>query len=210
MDSTEAAPAGNGRTPRTDLPARGMRRNRQPRNPGHDTRERRVQQVPLVRSLHPASSKPGELSDSKLAALVYRDAQCARCFIDPDQWFPVSTEIAKARVEAAGAIAICHSCPVRAQCLELSFRHDHGFGAHGVWGGLVESERQPRQRKWQRGTAVAELLLPISPVTDKPISPVAVHRAVPAVPGRPVPARPVIGCRACGRPGADETRPCAC
>ncbi len=100
-----------------------------------------MQQVPLAPSFHPAATKPGELSDSKLAALVYANAQCARCFIDPDQWFPVSTDTAKARAEAAGAIAVCNACPVRAQCLELSFRHDHGFGAHGVWGGLVETER---------------------------------------------------------------------
>jgi hypothetical protein len=117
-----------------------------------------VQQVPLSAPRYPVSRALGELSDSKLAALVYASARCARCFIDPDQWFPVSSDTAKARAEAAGAIAVCNSCPVRAPCLELCFRHDHVFGAHGVWGGLVESERQLRRRRWRRGTAVTELL----------------------------------------------------
>jgi hypothetical protein len=135
-----------------------MRGNRRLRNPEHDARERRVQQVPLAVPTYQVSPGPGELSDGKLAALVYASAQCARYPIDPDQWFPVSSDTAKARAEAAGAIAICNSCPVRAQCLELSFRHVPGFGAHGVWGGLVESERQSRRRRWRRGTAVAELL----------------------------------------------------
>jgi WhiB family transcriptional regulator, redox-sensing transcriptional regulator len=90
------------------------------------------------------------MSDSKLVALVYGGAQCARCHIDPDQWFPVSKDTAKARREASAAIAVCNSCPVRAQCLELSFRHNPGFGAHGIWGGLVETEREPQRRSWRR------------------------------------------------------------
>jgi len=109
-----------------------------------------VQQVPLATTVRPAPASPGEMSEGKLAALVYRHAQCARCRVDPDQWFPVSNDTAKAREEASAAIAVCNSCPVRAQCLELSFRHNPGFGAHGVWGGLVEGERHPRRRMWRR------------------------------------------------------------
>jgi WhiB family transcriptional regulator, redox-sensing transcriptional regulator len=114
--------------------------------------------VPLAAPLRPASCSPGEMSDTKLATLVYGHARCARLPVDPDQWFPVSGDTAKAREEASAAIAVCSSCPVRAQCLELAFRHNPGFGAHGVWGGLVEGERHLRRRRWRHGVAVTELL----------------------------------------------------
>lgn len=117
-----------------------------------------MQQVPSAAPLHSASCSPDAISDSKLLALVTRHARCARCFIHPDQWFPVSSDVAKAREEASAAIAVCHSCPVRALCLELSFRHATGFGAYGIWGGLVESERHLRRRRWRHGIAAAQLL----------------------------------------------------
>lgn len=99
-----------------------------------------------------------EMSDDELVEQVYRHARCACHSVDPDQWFPVSNDTAKAREEASAAIAVCNSCPVRALCLELSFRHVPGFGAHGVWGGLVESERQLQRGRWRQGIAVAQLL----------------------------------------------------
>jgi len=114
-----------------------------------------VQQVPLAAPLRPAARGPGEMSEGELVALVYGHAQCGRCLIDPDQWFPVASDTAKAREEASDAIAVCNACPVRAQCLELSLRHNPGFGAHGVWGGLVESERRPRRPGWRHGIALA-------------------------------------------------------
>ena len=67
--------------------------------------------------------------------------------VDPDQWFPVSTEAEAARREAAGAIAICAACPVRGACLELSLRH-WTIGQHGVWGGLVAADRAALRRRW--------------------------------------------------------------
>jgi hypothetical protein len=111
--------------------------------------------VLLAAPLRPASRGPGEMSESELVALVYGHAQCGRCLIHPDEWFPVSKDTAKAREEASDAIAVCNSCPVRAQCLELSFRGNPGFGAHGVWGGLVESERHQRRPGWRHGIALA-------------------------------------------------------
>jgi hypothetical protein len=45
-----------------------------------------------------------------------------------------------ARRQAAAAIAVCATCPVRGQCLALSLRH-WGIGQHGVWGGLVAADR---------------------------------------------------------------------
>jgi len=79
-------------------------------------------------------------TDQALWARVIRHARCADGSHDPEQWFPVSVQIEKARQEAAAAIAVCTSCPARAQCLALSLRH-WDIGQHGVWGGLVAAER---------------------------------------------------------------------
>jgi hypothetical protein len=69
-----------------------------------------------------------------------RRRRCAESILDPDDWFPVSPKPEIARREADAAIALCMACPVRAQCLELSLRH-WDIGQHGVWGGLVATER---------------------------------------------------------------------
>jgi WhiB family transcriptional regulator, redox-sensing transcriptional regulator len=86
-------------------------------------------------------------ADRALWARVIRHAGCAGSSLDPDQWFPVSMEVGKARQEAAAAIAVCTTCLVRAECLALSLRH-RDIGQHGVWGGLVAAERAalPRRR----------------------------------------------------------------
>jgi Transcription factor WhiB len=95
-----------------------------------------------------ASSLPVQrLTDDALWARVARQARCADSGLDPDQWYPVSIEPARARHEAAAAIAVCTSCPVRAQCLELSLRH-WDIGQHGVWGGLVATDRADLRRRW--------------------------------------------------------------
>jgi WhiB family transcriptional regulator, redox-sensing transcriptional regulator len=94
------------------------------------------------------SSLPARpLTDGALRARVTRQARCADSGLDPDQWYPVSIEPAQARHEAAAAIAICASCPVRAQCLELSLRQ-WAIGQHGVWGGLVATDRAHLRRRW--------------------------------------------------------------
>jgi Transcription factor WhiB len=95
-----------------------------------------------------ASSLPGQrLTDDVLWARVAGQARCADSGLDPDQWYPVSIEPAQARHEAAAAIAVCTSCPVRTQCLELSLRH-WDIGRHGVWGGLVATDRAYLRRRW--------------------------------------------------------------
>jgi WhiB family redox-sensing transcriptional regulator len=71
---------------------------------------------------------------------VLRHALCRYVSLDPDQWFPASAEAESARREGAAAIAICHGCPVRAQCLAFSLRC-WDIGQHGVWGSLVSAER---------------------------------------------------------------------
>ena len=88
-----------------------------------------------------------QLTDRALAAEVTRKARCADGTVDPDEWFPVSTDAEAARREAAGAIAICTACPVRGACLELSLRH-WAIGQHGVWGGLVAADRAALRRRW--------------------------------------------------------------
>jgi K+-sensing histidine kinase KdpD len=61
-----------------------------------------------------ASSLPvPSLTDGVLWALVARYARCADSGLDPDEWFPVSIDAAKARHEATAAIAVCAGCLVR-------------------------------------------------------------------------------------------------
>ena len=79
-------------------------------------------------------------TDRAMWVRVIRHARCTSSSLHPDQWFPVSVEIDKARREAAAAITACTTCLVRAECLVLSLRH-WDIGQHGVWGGLVAAER---------------------------------------------------------------------
>ena len=105
-----------------------------------------------------------QLTDDALWARVARQARCADSGLDPDQWYPVSTEPAQARHEAAAAIAVCTRCPARAQCLELSLRH-WDIGQHGVWGGLVATDRahlrrrRPADPRGRRRTAVSAMIV---------------------------------------------------
>jgi hypothetical protein len=86
------------------------------------------------------------LTDRALRAEVTSEARCADGTLDPDEWFPVSTDAESARREAADAIAVCGACPVRDACLELSMRHWR-IGRHGVWGGSVPAERAAVRRQ---------------------------------------------------------------
>lgn len=105
-----------------------------------------------------ARYRADELTDDELTVRVYQQARCACSRIDPDEWFPLTLDVVKARSQAARAIAVCITCPVRADCLEFSLRHAFDVGAHGVWGGLVERERRALRRRWLAGASVAELL----------------------------------------------------
>ena len=101
---------------------------------------------------------PHDLTDGELADRAYRLARCADSRVDPDAWFPMTWDVAKARDQAAHAVAVCARCPVRPGCLEPSLRNAFGIGSHGVWGGLVEEERRAIHRAWLAGTSVAEFL----------------------------------------------------
>jgi len=70
--------------------------------------------------------EPHDLPDRELLGRVYRLARCAGSVLDPDDWFPVAQEAAKARDQAARAIAVCARCPVSPDCLELSLRQAAG------------------------------------------------------------------------------------
>jgi Transcription factor WhiB len=89
---------------------------------------------------------PGPVTDDRLWARVARYARCADSGLDPDEWFPASIEPTTARHEAGAAIAVCTTCPVRAQCLALSLRH-WDVGQHGIWGGLVAADRARLRRR---------------------------------------------------------------
>jgi hypothetical protein len=93
----------------------------------------------------PHPLRRGAAVDHALWARVTRYARCADSGLDPDRWFPVSVDPARARQEAAAAIAVCTGCLVRGECLVLSLRH-WDLGQHGVWGGLVAADRARLRR----------------------------------------------------------------
>jgi Transcription factor WhiB len=93
-----------------------------------------------------ATPLPGRFTEPTLWALVIRHARCSQSGLDPDQWFPVSADPSRARQEAAAAIAVCATCPVRGHCLTLSL-HRWDIGQHGVWGGLVAADRARLRRR---------------------------------------------------------------
>ena len=62
-----------------------------------------------------------------------------------DHMAPVAAT-SRARLEAAAAIAICATCPVRGHCLTLSLRH-WDIAQHGIWGGLIAADRARLRRR---------------------------------------------------------------
>jgi hypothetical protein len=100
----------------------------------------------------PHPLRRGAAVDDALSAQVTRYARCAESGLDPDQWFPVSADPARARQEAAAAIAVCTSCLVQGECLVLSLQH-WDVGQHGVWGGLVAADRARLRRGLPGGSS---------------------------------------------------------
>ena len=98
---------------------------------------------------------PAVLTDRQLTDLVTSPlARCSGPGIDPDAWYPVARG-QRARVQAAQAIAACNQCPVRLACLEMSMRQWATGGQHGIWGGLLESERVRVHAAWRAGTPIS-------------------------------------------------------
>ena len=117
-------------------------------------------------SVDPAPGVRGLFAEEPSWARLIRHARCADSGLDPDQWFPVSTDAAHARQEAAAALAICRSCPVRASCLAVSLRH-WDLGQHGIWGGLVAAERVQLRRRIAvgdrgSGRTLVQVMTPLS------------------------------------------------
>ena len=73
-----------------------------------------------------------------------QDAACRD--LDTAIFFPDTDE------DAATALAVCASCPVREACLEFALltRQDDG-----VWGGLTENERRRVRRRRQEAARKA-------------------------------------------------------
>ena len=88
----------------------------------------------------------GPDADRALWARLIHQARCADSGLDADQWFPVSATAESAAGEAAAALAVCRSCPVRSLCLALSLLH-WDVGQYGVWGGLVAAARASLRRQ---------------------------------------------------------------
>ena len=81
-------------------------------------------------------------------------------FTDPALWAargtgPNRADPGRARQEAAAAIAVCTTCPVRGHCLTLSLQH-WDIGQHGVWGGLVAADRARLRRRMAAGQTLLE------------------------------------------------------
>jgi WhiB family transcriptional regulator, redox-sensing transcriptional regulator len=113
----------------------------------------------IIAGAPPARADPAMLTDRQLQALITSpQACCVGRSIDPDEWFPTSAKRAIARSEASHALALCASCPVRAECLELSLRHWHGVGRYGIWGGMLAPERRALRRQWLAGIRVSTLV----------------------------------------------------
>lgn len=66
---------------------------------------------------------------------------------NPDLWFPeigrggfgMTERLQKIAKESNAAMAICKSCPVRAECLEEGMKFENR--SYGIWGGLMAGER---------------------------------------------------------------------
>ena len=107
---------------------------------------------------------PGTLTDAELARLLYSGvASCTDSGVDTAAWFPVSRGVATARVQAAPAIALCNTCPLRGECLEFSMRYWYRGGEEGVWAGLVGAERLALRIRWLSGENPGELLADRTP-----------------------------------------------
>jgi hypothetical protein len=101
---------------------------------------------------------PGPDAEPVMWDRLLSQARCADSELDPDEWFPISTDTAIARQEAVRAIAVCRACPVRGLCVTMSLLH-WDIGQHGIWGGMVPADRAELRRRLgvSRGAAPASL-----------------------------------------------------
>lgn len=75
-------------------------------------------------------------------------SQFASCLDeDPDLFFPVG-ERGQSLLQLEEARAVCESCAVKSECLQLAMDLESD---HGVWGGLGPDERRRLRRELRRG-----------------------------------------------------------
>jgi hypothetical protein len=107
-----------------------------------------------VHSLTNAAAHVLRSQDQLRAALADR-GQCANGEADPEDWFPAYDEDAVTPVDSPRrreirdqAATLCFGCPVKGQCLALSY--DLGEqGSHGIWGGLEARDRGELLPLWR-------------------------------------------------------------
>ncbi len=68
------------------------------------------------------------------------NALCTNPGADPDWWHPDASDVQTRRL----AVAICHACPVVADCLAYALADEGEL--HGIWGGLTAAQRQTHAR----------------------------------------------------------------
>ena len=80
---------------------------------------------------------PASLAELRSSTPAWADgtwADRANCRgIDVDLFFAVE------EAEQERALALCRTCPVRAECLEHAVRHQEMYG---IWGGMLENDRR--------------------------------------------------------------------
>jgi WhiB family redox-sensing transcriptional regulator len=112
------------------------------------------------RSQHRNPGRPGRGHRNETVELGWLDQAACRTK-QADLFFPNGTTT-RARRQLAKAKAVCHHCPVTAQCLAWAMDTNQ---REGVWGGLSEHERHALRQGGYRVTARAHLIV-ISPSRD--------------------------------------------
>jgi WhiB family redox-sensing transcriptional regulator len=115
-----------------------------PSGPAHTngTRQLAPSSGPAIRGYHQHPKDLGDPPDFAGAG-----APCTRPEVDEDLWHPNGYEKAY-RLQAAKAIALCNTCPMRIECLAWA----EAIGAtHGIWGGVwIDYKAGSRNRKQKR------------------------------------------------------------
>ncbi len=57
---------------------------------------------------------------------------------DADDWYP------EKKAQQLKPLQLCHSCPVRVECLLYALRHNE---VHGIWGATTAVERAAMRRR---------------------------------------------------------------
>jgi hypothetical protein len=99
-------------------------------------------------SPRPVQCRSGEPNDRELFGRVYRQAWCATSCLDPDEWFPLTADVRRAREQATPGHRDLRRVSSAGGLPGAFAPALFGIGAHGMWGGLVaEERREPRRRR---------------------------------------------------------------